>query len=420
MARTYPIRQVDPSELPGFLAVGDHAFDSTWPAEELLKIESKLFEPGRYLAAFDGSQPVGTTMSYAFTLTVPGGFARAAGVSSVGVLATHRRQGILTALMRRQLADVAAAGEPVAALFASESGIYRRFGYGTATEHYHFSILTGARRMATGVAELDDETAGELTIRLAEPQTASKDLMTIYDAVRAGQPGMISRSEQWWEALFSDPPFMREGQTPMRCVVAADGGAVRGYALYTAKPNWGEDGLPANELQVRELFATDPAANAALWRYLLAKDLVGQVNARLRPADDPLLLLLGERRAARPRASDGLWIRIIDLPAALTTRRYSGDVDIVIEVDDPLLPANSGRWRLRATGSQHAQPSCERTAAEPDIALGIAELGAAYLGGARLGSLARAGLVTELHPGTLAALSTAMSWDPLPWSPTMF
>lgn len=158
-----------------------------------------------------------------------------------------------------------------------------------------------------------------------------------------------------------------------------------------------------------------------MWHHLLSMDLVSEVVASRRPADDPLLHLLADRRNARPRVCDGLWIRLIDLPAALRQRRYAGPVDVVIDVTDPLLPANSGRWRLQAGGFGGAEPpSCERTSAEPDIALGIADISAAYLGGTRLGTLAGTGLVTELRPGTLAPLSAALSWDPLPWSPMDF
>ncbi len=424
MATSYPIRPVRPAELAAFMAVSEQAFNSTWPADEMIEIERKLFEPERGLAAFDGGQMVGTAMSYAFELTVPGGLADAAGVSGVSVLPSHRRQGILTAMMRRQLTDLAAGGEPVAALFAAESGIYRRYGYGIASEQYNLSILTGARQLAAGAsgrAGKPGDKPGGLTIRLADRQAVGKDLMTVYDAVRAGQPGMVSRTADWWEVLLADPAFMREGCTPLGCVVAADGTGVRGYALYVAKPQWGEDSMPSHELIVRELFAVDPVAHAALWHHLLARDLVSEVSARSRPADDPLLHFLANRRAARPRASDGLWIRLVDLPAALSQRRYATDIDVVIEVTDDMLPANSGRWRLRAARSPDAeQPTCERVTGEPDIALGVAELGAAYLGGTRIGSLARAGLVHELRPGALAVLSAAMSWDPLPWSPMVF
>jgi hypothetical protein len=102
-------------------------------------------------------------------------------------------------------------------------------------------------------------------------------------------------------------------------------------------------------------------------------------------------------------------------------RSYSAAVDVVIEVTDQQLPANAGRWRLQAGGrADEAKPSCERTTDEPDLAMPVAALGAAYLGGTRLGGLAAAGIITELSPGALAALSTAMWWDPAPWAATFF
>jgi predicted acetyltransferase len=326
--------------------------------------------------------------------------------------------------MRRQLDDISDLGEPVAALFASESAIYRRFGYGIAADQYNLAISTDKRPLALITAAEGGRAADPAAapvLRLAEPQAVRKDLMSVYDTVRAGRPGMLTRSDQWWDVLLADPAFLREGYSPLRCVVAADDTGPRGFALYTGKPDWDSDSVPAHELVVRELFAIDLQACFALWSDLLSRDLVSEVLARMRPTDDPLLHLLTNRRAARPRVSDGLWIRLVDLPAALTRRSYAGQVDVVIDVTDHLLAANSGRWRLRAGGlADPAPPTCERVTAEPDIALGIVALGAAYLGGTRLGSLAGAGLVTERRPGALAALSAAMSWDPQPWSPMLF
>ncbi len=176
-------------------------------------------------------------------------------------------------------------------------------------------------------------------------------------------------------------------------------------------------GLPDCSLAVRELMAVDPAAGAALWHSLLDRDLVTSVTADLRSADDPVLYQLLDQRRARVRVADGVWVRIIDLPGALSRRAYSGSVDVVLEVTDELLAGNAGRWRLRADG---ADVSCARTDRPADLALDVRELGAAYLGGTRLGTLAAAGLVTELRPGTVNRLSAAMTWDPAPWCPQIF
>ena len=186
------------------------------------------------------------------------------------------------------------------------------------------------------------------------------------------------------------------------------------------KERWDDaTSLPDGSLIVRELMAADPAAGVALWQNLLDRDLITSVTAELRSADDPVLYQLLDQRRARMRVSDGIWVRIIDVPAAFSRRAYPGPVDAVLEVTDPLLAGNTGRWRLRSAG-QGLDASCERTDAPADVALDIRELGAAYLGGTRLGALAAAGLVRELRPGALGPLSAAMTWDPAPWCPQIF
>lgn len=413
MSLSYPIRPISMSELPQFVRVGEQAFNSTWPTEPLLEWERLLFEPERSLAAFDGDEIIGTTTIMSFDMIVPGGQVGAAGVTSVSVLPSHRRRGVLSSLMRTQLADVSAGPEPVAALFASESVIYGRYGYGVATRHLSYDIKRGEALLKLP--------ANPPTLRIVDPKSATASLKQVHDAVMATRPGMMSRSNPYWDVMLDDPEFTREGSTPMQCVLATDSSGPRGYALYSVKPEWGADRLPAQVLTVREFFAVDRDATVTLWADMLSRDLVGEVHARSRPLDDPLLYELADPRRTRASYTDGLWIRLIDLPTALCQRRYACDVDVVIEVSDERLPANSGRWRLEAGGlADEGKPICERTTDEPDVALPVSALGAAYLGGTRLGGLAAAGQITEVRPGAVAALSAAMWWDPAPWAPTGF
>jgi predicted acetyltransferase len=333
----------------------------------------------------------------------------------VGVLPTYRRRGILRALMNRQLADIAErAEEPIAALWASETPIYGRYGYGRATAQGHF-------RFERGEGALDAAAPADprLSLRLAEPVEVVAELAKVHDAVLARQPGFHTRSADWWSRVLYDPEEDRHGFSPLRCVLAEDATGVRGYGLYTAAGRWDDStGLPDSTLVIRELVAGDPAASAALWHDLLGRDLVTTVLADRRPAEDPVLYQLLDQRRARARVSDGIWVRIIDLPAALSRRAYPCPVDVVLSVTDRQLAGNAGRWRLRADG--RGDVSCSRTGDAADVALDIRELGAAYLGGTRLGTLAAAGLVTELRPGTVGALSAALSWDPAPWCPQIF
>jgi predicted acetyltransferase len=415
----YPIRPVAEDELAGFLAVDQHASHGTPLSERARANILVRLELGRTLAAFDGDTIVGSAGVFSFQMRVPGALAAVAGVSLVAVLPSHRRQGILSALMRRQLADVSERGEAVAVLFCSESGIYGRYGYGRASWHAAYRLQRGEGTLAPG-APAD---AG-LRLRIAEPLSARAELAKVYDLALAERPGLYARTEPWWDRLLTDLHSDGEPSRPIRCLLAEDDSGPRGYAVFTSAERWDEDaGLPEGVLEVSEVITADPAATAALWGNLLSQDLVSEFRARMRPVDDPLMYLLADPRRVRSVVSDGLWIRLVDVGSALTQRHYACPVDVVIEVADELCPQNAGRWRLAAEpGAALAgfRASCERTTAPADVVLPVRALGAAYLGGTRLTAMAKAGLITEATPGSVAALSTAMSWEPAPWCPMTF
>ncbi len=419
MTAAYAIRPIAADEFAAFYAVIEHAFNAGYPTSAELEHELATFEFDRSLAAFDGADLVGTTSACTFRMTVPGGAAAVAGVTAVSVLPSHRRRGILSSLMHRQLADVRDRGEAIAALFASETGIYGRYGYGTASVELDFTIRRGEGTVPSSVAQ---GLGRAPRLRLAEPGDVRAELGQVYDCVLRNRPGMPARDDRWWNHVLWDPEHRRSGRSPLRCVIAEDDAGPCGYALFSARQEWGEHGLPGGVLAVRELMATDPAAHAAVWGDLLTRDLVAEVRARMRPADDPLLHLLADSRRTRTHLLDGLWVRLVSVPGALAGRRYACAVDVVIDVTDDLFAENAGRWRLRAPGPDGAPDgaSCEPASAPADVALSVRALGAAYLGGTRLGALAAAGLVTEIRPGALAALSAAMSWDPAPWCPAIF
>src|SRR3984957_14804344 len=381
MADQHVIRPISDDEYAAFRRVHEHSFNSgPAPAARWPRLR-RQFEAERSLAAFDPALPdglglVGTTGVYSFQMAVPGAVFPVAGVTAVSVLPTHRRRGILRSLMSRQIADIAASGEePIAALWASETPLYGRYGYGRASSHASFRFGRGEGALSP-LAPVDPG----LTLRLAEPREAAADLAKVYDTVLSGQPGFFTRDADWWERVLDDPAEERRGASPLRCVLATDGDAVRGYSLYRTTARW-EEGtvLPDGAIDVWELMAADPAAGAALWRDLLSRDLITSVTADLRPADDPLLYQLHDSRRARVRVVDNLWVRIIDLPGALARRAYSTPVDVVLEVTDGLLPANPARWRLSAGPGRTAD--CARTDESADIALDVREVGAAPLGG---------------------------------------
>jgi len=415
----YPVRPIDENEIDGFISVDEHAFNtSPWSADDR-RVSLDRFEFDRTLAAFDDTTPVGVTMCYSFQLSVPGlQMLPTAGVTFVAVMPTYRRQGVLSSLMRRQLADVRDRGEPLAILWASEAVIYGRYGYGRASWHLDFTLHRGEGRLAGAAASAEDG----LRLRIAEPDAALPELAKVYDAVLATRPGMFGRNDAWWRSAIFDPAEQRHGASPLRCLLAEDASGTRGYALYAGVDTWAGF-LPENVLTVRELMAADPAASAALCADLLSRDLTTEFRLPHRPVDDPLLYQLADPRRTRPKLNDNLWVRIVDLPRALAGRRYSCPVDVVLEVRDEILPANAGRWRLSTTTTAPGgglAASCVPASSPADLALDVTELGAAYLGGTRLGALTGSGLVAELRPGATRQLSAALTWDPAPWCPMVF
>jgi predicted acetyltransferase len=412
----YPIRPVTPEELDDYRFASMHAFHGSPMTEAHRELVLSVLEFDRTLAAFDGPAVVGTAAVYSFQLSVPGHRTLpAAGVTWVSVLPSHRRRGILTSMMRRQLADVRDRGEPLAVLWASESVIYPRYGYGRSMWHADFTLHRGEGALAATAFPGD----GRVRVRITEPEAALPELAKVYDAVFPARPGFIARNEAWWRRAIYDPAEWRHGASALHCVLAEDESGPRGYALYSGQSRWDETSLPDGLLDVREMVATDPAAGAALWADLLGRDLISEFRVPKRPVDDPLLFQLADPRRARPVLKDALWTRIVDVPGALAGRGYSVPVDVVLEVRDGLIPANAGRWHLAAEGGAGAA-SCVPTTAAADVALDVTELGAAYLGGTTLGAMAAAGLVTELRPGAVRELSAAMAWDLAPWCPVGF
>lgn len=380
-----------------------HLFHAPFDAETH-EVERALFEPDRTLLVRDGDELVATARAFTRELTVPGARVPAAHVSGVGVAPTHRRRGLLTRLMRLQLRQVHDGGrEPVAVLWASEGGIYPRFGYGLAAQRISVECATGALRMPAPAS-------AEGRLRLAAPADCRTELARVYDRVRPERPGWSDRSELWWRYVLSDPAGRRGGATERRAVLHEGPDGVDGYGLFRTRANWERTG-PNGLTTVDEVVAATAAAYAAVWRMLLSLDLTGQLSFGVGAVDEPLLRLVDEPRRLDAQLADALWLRVVDVPAALAARRYATGVDVVIEVTDELLPENTGRWRLTG-GPERAR--CAPTDRPAELACDVRCLGELYLGGAGLSALAAAGRVRELRPGALAAAGPAFGWHRAP------
>jgi predicted acetyltransferase len=409
---TLELRPITEEEWPAF-AVATMTSFGTPPGDEELDPGRRSWELERSLATFDRGQIVGTTATFSFELTLPGlTVVPAAGVSWVGVLPSHRRQGILTGMMRRQLEDVHGRGEPVAVLLASESVIYGRFGYGAATTQMDVTL----DRRHAGLAR-PAELAGRLVI--ADVATAAKVLPAVHDRCRRLRPGEVSRPDRYWKTLLSkaERPAEGAGRTVFVLYESASG-EVDGYATYRVREPLVEGPNSDGTVVVQEISAVTMDAYIRLWQCVADVDLTTRLEARYRPLDEPLRWLLADPRRLVGTVADYLWARLVDLPVALSARRWASPGSLVLEVADPFCPWNEGRWLLEAGPDGTA--ACAPTDQPAQLRLGVEDLGAAYLGGVRLSTLARVGRVEEAATGALARADAMLACEPLPCCQTYF
>jgi len=396
-------------ETGAFMRTQGLAFGFVPNPEDLAHWQAVLdFE--RTLVARDGTEIVGTSATLPLPLTVPGGGRlNAAAVTMVSVAPSHRRRGVLTSMMGQILASAHTRGEPIAALWASESLIYGRFGYGLATEDDAWEIERAHARFATSPAF-----GG--TIRLVDHTYAGSRFPEVWERARGERPGMTARGDGLWQDRFRDPPHARVGGTSFFFAAYEENGRLDGYALYRVAASW-PDGIPANEITVVEAVAATDAAHVALWRFLLDIDLSKTVRAAHRPIDDPLPHMLADYRRLRRTRRDALWLRVVDVADALEARSYAATGSLVLEMPDDLCPWNPARFALegRAAGGRVAVST-----AAPDLSLRPADLGAMYLGGQRPSTLARAGRIQEHREGALALADAMFATAQAPWCPQFF
>jgi predicted acetyltransferase len=410
------IRPITKDDIDVFTHVAYVAFGEHMLPQEL-ELHRQTLEWDRAFAAYDGDRIVGTAAVFAMQLTVPGSqLVPAGGISWVGVLPTHRRRGLLRDLMTAALDAIEIRREPVSILLASESRIYGRFGFGAATRGVGFQIdRAHAAFLQTPHA------AGH--VRLVPKDTAAVLLPLVYEEFRVAQAGAIDRPAWWWKTYFADVE-REQGGAGERFYAIHDGpsGTPDGYVAYrikeSAKKGWAATGLPDSTLIVEECVSRDPEVQGLLWHFCLNTDLVSTITASHVPVDDPLWWRLADpRRMMVTRLIDGLWVRLLDVSAALAARRYGVADSIAIRVLDRLRPGIEGTYQLDGAPDS---ATCRRANLPADLLMDVAQLGAAYLGGASFRSMARAGLVKEATPGAIARADLMFRAEPAPWSLTDF
>jgi len=376
------IRPVTSAEYPAFATAFMEGFSEDLPDKTFPEVIEKVLPVERTLAAFDGDTIVGTFAGFDLELTVPGGSVKMEGTTVVTVFPTHRRMGLMDAMMSQHLDNAATHGYPVAGLWASDSGIYGRYGYGVASYAVTRTLDGPSFELREGV-EVD-------RVRRITAEQAADLLPGAFDRVCPSWPGMFARDETWWRyEILRDEDWMKRGRSSQRIIVHDGPDGVDGYAIYRQKSSESDDGHANGTVNVVELIAATPRASASLWHYIANIDGCPKVRSWNMPIHDEILAMVREpRRFATTALFDALWIRILDVPVALGSRTYDHDGEVIFSVVDPYRPGTQGTYRLSVADGVGI---CERTDESPVLDIDIDVLGALYLGGGDLPGYAAAG-----------------------------
>jgi predicted acetyltransferase len=378
------------------------------PTAEDVERFSRLLPPDRLHCVFDGTSIVAGAGVMPLQLTVPGGRVPCAGVTVVGVLPSHRRRGLLTRMMGAQLRAVRERGVPLAALWASEETIYGRFGYGLSS----VGLMLAARRLTARLRS--DLPPREGAIRMLDHDEASRLLPPLYERIARRTVGFLARPADWWELrTLDDREERRRGAGPLNRAVLELDGKPAGYAIYRLKTE-GSGGEWKKTVIVHDAFGVDARATREIWRFLFEIDWVDEVETRLLPRDHPIFLLTARVNELRARVWDGMWLRLVDVGAALAARSYAAGGRATIEVvADPIFPDNVGVWTIEGG-------EVRRSRRRPDVRLDVQALSSAYLGGFSFRGLAAAERAEEVSRGGLGRADALFATPRAPWCPEIF
>jgi len=402
------IRQVDEGDLESFALVLQSAFDiSSQEAATLMDRLEGNAPLRRTLAAFAGSELVGTLGCYPFELTVPGGTLPMAGTAVVSVDPQHRRKGVMHALMRSHLDDIRETGDPLAGLWASDATLYGRYGYGPATDAMVLHLDSREADFRTNEAGLPAR-----SIEFGEAQSV---LPAVYDRIRRDRPGLIRRADVWWRlGMFADAARGSSQDFSRRFAVHGIGECIDGYVAYSLRP----ESVDRSEAHVKivEIMAETPESYMALWKFVTHVEEFPIVEYSNLPVDDELRWLLVDPRSALSSTRDALWLRILDVEQALAGRAYGEHGTLSIRIMDPVYEDNSGTYLLDLSGDVAL---CVRSGGVAEISMDIDVLSSIYLGGRAVAPFVRAGRI-RCSPEVARKADRFFKWHRAPWCPESF
>ncbi len=412
------VNPIDPAEIPDWARTMASTFLDDPAGPDFVRrrdLLARAWEPDRAWGAQAHGRWVATLRTEDRMLSVPGlGTAtadiRADALTNVTVAASHRRQGLMRRMLTGSLRAARERGSALSILLAAEWPIYWRFGYAPATLSADYVL----RRSRPGSASDGDPSR----VRIVDTEEFGRVAPQVFAAARRQRAGQLDRDGTWWDRTLGLGDFTRSPSTPPNlCVHEGDAGP-------DGILGWKADGgfgllPPFGRLDVSWLAAATGEAYRNLWAYLTGMDIVDEIRLSVRPVDERVRWLLADARTlVTTGQTDFLWVRLLDVPAALSARRYAVPGEVVLEViDRGYDDFTAGRYRLAADGDE---VTCERTDRAADVVLDQRALASIYLGGFRLEELTLDGAVREYTPGALTRMSVMFSTPLAPWDATWF
>jgi GNAT superfamily N-acetyltransferase len=361
--------------------------------DRTLAVAAESVAAGRHVGAFDGGRLIGTARYLDMRQWWHGRSLPMAGVAGVKVAPEARGRGVGKALMSELTGLIAGRGYPVSVLYPATTPLYRSLGWELAGGLYHATVP--ARALGTLVPPDVGTLPPPAALRRAGPDDAARVIEVIgavHEAARHCGPN--TRAPGDLRRQLSDPHLLS--------YLAADG-----FLAY----RW-QNGN--RELLVECAVAASAQTTREIWSVVASHaSIADRVRALLAP-DDPVAWLT--REAELDLAERTPWmLRVLDAPAAIAARGFAAAamVTAVLELDDPQLPANSGRWTLEVSGGKGTLSPSRTDNHGPVPPARPVSLGArgfaALFAGTPLPTLRRAGLAAGGDPGTDDAVDGAFA-----------
>lgn len=295
-------------------------------------------------------QPVATFASWDGSVNAGHALAATNFITDVTVQASHRRRGLMNALMTTDLAEARARGDVFAVLTATDARLYGRFGFGVTATARRLEIESGPK------FKLRTEPVGHSVF--ADPANITALRQQIFETFHTHQFWSVGRANHYWTSGFD---WNAQRAIPQRGAVHFDEhGDPDATLIFSVE----EDGL-----KIVDLIGTSTGAEIELLRLLAHGEAHETIIwPRCHDPRHPLPWALEDSRVVRTtKEFDTVWVRVLDVVQGVEMRQFDSDGSVTLEIRDRQ-DFCSGTYRITVDGGR---ARVERTTEAADVAIQV-------------------------------------------------